>query len=505
MAFLSNLNFKHRDILLLIILLTPLYFVNMIYFYTYPDEYYYISTTILLLENGTVTQYLESPLLAHGYLVPTIISLEYISMYPIGQSLLIALFYLIGGYYFIYYMNGILGILAVILTYNFVFEISHDRFSSFTGALLLGLCPPTVFYSRTLTSDLPSMTFLLFSFLFYLRASRHKRITFYFISSLSLGFAVLIRYPNILFVFPIILNQIRTKKLSEISNYFYYIPLIPFLCVLALYNYHFFGNPFITGYHQYYTISSRHPNFSFVNIVMCLPRYFVILNLFPPLGLIASFLYIRRKWRKDVYFISLFMILTFIIFYSSYASLPFEIEHLFIEAMRFMLVILPYLCINSVLWFRDQVKTKLLSYSIPIAIFIILGVSNIIMLSQYNAFKTRLIYYRDVFYTNTEPDSLIIGNDAWDKLFLPYFSQTHGERYYLRYDVLSQEEVVLKLLPFIETWMDDNSVYFIDDPYVEYAYKNLHDFVLQLLNERYHLQSIIATDQPYTIELFKLN
>jgi len=133
------------------------------------------------------------------------------------------------------------------------------------------------------------------------------------------------------------------------------------------------------------------------------------------------------------------------------------------------------------------------------------GILNIAMISQYNAFKSRLVYYRDQFYTNTEQDSLIIGNDAWDKLFHPYFSRTHGERYYLRYDRLSETEIIEELLPFLDIWMDERPVYFIDDPYEAYADKNIHDFVLLVLIENYNLDSVFATDQPYTVELFKVS
>jgi hypothetical protein len=126
---------------------------------------------------------------------------------------------------------------------------------------------------------------------------------------------------------------------------------------------------------------------------------------------------------------------------------------------------------------------------------------NIVMISQYYSFKGRLVYYRDLFYTNTQPDSLIIGDATWDKLFHPYFAREYGERYYLRYNPLSNDEMMEKLIPLVDAWLNEKPVYFIDDPYVE---SNIHDFILLLLSERYHLHSIISTNHPYTVELFKI-
>ena len=151
------------------------------------------------------------------------------------------------------------------------------------------------------------------------------------------------------------------------------------------------------------------------------------------------------------------------------------------------------------MWFHSVIKTKKLFYYFFIGQFIVLGLMNGVMVSQYYAFKGRLVYYRDLFYTNTQPDSLIIGDATWDKLFHPYFSRKYGERYYLRYNTLSADEMIKELLPFVENWIKDKPVYFIDDPYVD---NDKHDIIVQLLTERYQFNSIIATDQPYIVELF---
>ncbi|MFX1464977.1 MAG: ArnT family glycosyltransferase [Promethearchaeota archaeon] len=494
---MSKINFQLRDIVLLVLILAPLYFIGKIYFYTSPDEYYYIFTAIQLAEGKPIGVQLESPLLM-GDLVPTTTPNLFISKYPIGQSLFIAIFYLIGGYSFIYYMNGIFSILAAILTYFFVHEISKDRISSLISAILLGICPPMVFYSRTLLSDVPSTTFLLLSFFLYLKASRNNNPSLYVVSSLSLGFATLLKYTNILFLFPILLNQIRVRKLDELSTYLYSIPLIPFFCFIGLYNNYFFGSYFLTGYH----LTGEVVYFSVENFLVHFPQYFLVLNLFPPIGLILTFLYIRRKLEEDAYFISLFIILLFLVLFSSYYYLPFYLEHLFIESTRFLIVILPYTCINCVMWFRGRIKKKKIFYCFFLGLFVTLGVINVIMISQYHSFQTRLVYYKDLFYTNTQPASLIIGDDTWDKLFHPYFSRNYGERYYLRYSVLSETKIIEEVLPFVETWIKDKSVYFIDDPYVE---ASIHDFILQLLTEKYNFLSIITTEQPYTVELFKVS
>jgi hypothetical protein len=110
------------------------------------------------------------------------------------------------------------------------------------------------------------------------------------------------------------------------------------------------------------------------------------------------------------------------------------------------------------------------------------------------------VYYRDLFYTNTEPDSLVIGGDTWKKLFHPYFSRTHGERHYLLYDFLYEEEIA-NLVPFIDAWLDENQVYFIDDPYTELA---IHDKVLSMLSVQYQLVLVVATDLPYQVALFRI-
>jgi hypothetical protein len=472
--------------------LAPFYFFSKIYFYTSPDEYYYIFTATQLAEGNPITIQLESPLL-RGNFVPTTKPNVFISKYPIGQSLLIAVFYLIGGYSFIYYMNGIFASFTVILAYFFSLEISNNRACSIISALLLGLCPPMVFYSRTFFSDLTSGTFLLFSFLLYLKASKKHEGQYYIGSSLLVGFATLLKYVNILFMLPFLFNHIRKREFADMSIYLYYLPIIPFILIIGFYNSFFFGNFLVTGYQL-----TGETFFNPIRLLLNLPRYFLILNIFPPVGLVAAFLYIRKKIGENARFISFFLILTFLAFYGS-SYLRFDIEHLFIESARYLLIILPYLCYNTVMWFHSFFKTKKLFYYFFIGQFIVLGLMNSVMVSQYYAFKGRLVYYRDLFYTNTEPDSLIIGDATWDKLFHPYFSRKYGERYYLRYSGLTKDEITGKLLLFVDEWITNKPVYFIDDPYVD---SDKHDFIVQLLTERYQFNSIIATEQPYTVELF---
>lgn len=495
--FFPKSNTHVNDLILILIFLTPLYFIGRVYFYTSPDEYYYIYTAIQLAEGKPLTIYLESPLLCGGF-VPTTQPHLFVSKYPIGQSVLIAIFYFIGGYPFMFFMNGFFGIFNVIISYFFALELTKERSYAILSAMLVGICPPMIFYSRTLLSGIPSTTFLLLSFLFYLKASKRSDTVLSLISSLSLGFATLLRYPNILFMLPILLNHIRTKQLGKLTAYLYYIPLIPFLCTIILYNIHFFGNPFVTGYH----FTGEVVYFGVDNFINHVPRYLLVLNLYPPLGLVITILFMWRynKLKDDISFISFFTILVFLLFFSGYYYLSFHPEHLFIESTRFMLVVLPYICFYTIAWIQKHMPSKKQLYVI-VSIFVIMGIINTGLIIQLHSFKTRQVLYRDLFYSNTQPDSLIIGDDVWDKLFHPYFARTYGERHYLRYDVLSIKEMNETLLPFVEAWLQNHNVYFIDDSYVA---NETHAAIQQLLTENYHLQPVVSTEQPYEVELLHI-
>jgi len=496
LRFFSMLDFRLIDVFLLFLILFPFYFVYKVYFYTSPDEFYYILTAIQIAEGTPITISFESPLLRGGF-VPTTTPNTYISKWFIGQSLLMVLFYLIGGYNFLYYTNAVFALIAVIVTYFTILEITKDRICSIFSSLLLGICPPVVFYSRTLLGDLPSMTLVLLSFFLYLKATKEERSLLYAISSIILGFAILVKFTNLLFLIPVLLYQTKTRSRRLFPSYIFYIVLIPFAVFIGLYNLYFFGNFFTTGYHL---TSGEAYHFNLTNVILHFPQYFVIYNIFPPLGILCMFFSIRRIHASGNYSFCFYIVMTFLLFFCFYAYLPFDIEHLFIESTRYLLVILPYLCLFVVRWIQHNIKPQKRFFHIIISIILILGVLNIGFIIEYHAFKSRLLYYQELFYTNTEPDSLVIGGDVWKKLFHPYFSREYGERHYLLYDFLYEEEL-LEIIPLIDTWMKEHAVYFIDDPYTE---STIHDFVLSMLNERYALGAVVATSQPYEMTLFSV-
>ncbi len=498
---LSNIDFRIQDVALLTLLLGPFYFVSKVYFYSSPDEYYYIFTAIRMAEGGAITIPLASPLLRRWF-VPTVYSNHYISPYPIGLSVLLALFYIMGGYRFMFFLNGIVGILTVIMTYFTAFEISKNRVCSLLSALLLGIMPPVVFYSRTLLRDPSSTLFLLLSFYLYLKASHRDKPSFYALASLSLGYALLIRYTNIVFVIPILINHFRKRRDKPNSILLYYVFLLPFFVVIGLYNLYYFGDVFSTGYHVFWSYHQGGlvGRFNFLHLIFHLPQYFLILNIFPPLGLLTTLLYIRHKADEEAYILGLLVIISFLIFFSSYFLMTFDIEHLFIESSRHLQVILPYLCMNTIRWFQQQIRRKQTFLGSFALVFIIFSGINIGIVVQQNAFLTRLADYQDMFYTHTEPESLIIG-DRWHKLFETHISQTYEDRYYVIYATLSENEMMEELLPLIDSWMIEKSVYFVDDPY---SNEEKHDFILRLLMEHYRLNLVISTEQPYEIKLFEL-
>ncbi len=321
-----------------------------------------------------------------------------VSIYPPGNSALLLPFTVI---------HWKLGFLKNILLYigSFLLFISILRKLKIDPmySLVFLLHPTIVLFSRTLMSDIPSMFFLLLGVLLLLDKKNLG-------AGFSLGFLLLLRYPNVILIIGIFGALLYRK---EYKKSLHLLPGIAFFSfVLFGYVMHVYGS--ILG--PFSVDGAR--SFGFSYFIYNFPYYLLSLNvLFPGMLLISVFLGFKNKKN------SLFIIpsLLIVIFYSFYYYIDGEsniIEKL-VKGQRFMIPVIPLLLIPFLQYLHNrEFMKKVFVFVISLLFIFACG----IQYKHYEFVKKEKNLSQIVRENIGDADIIICNYDA-DELFNPYFSR----------------------------------------------------------------------------------
>jgi 4-amino-4-deoxy-L-arabinose transferase-like glycosyltransferase len=170
--------------------------------------------------------------------------------FPIGTSLVMALFTLVVGADAVYFVAPVTGLVTLWLVYRLAREW-HDAESALFATALVAWNPLVVAYAKQPMSDMPATMWIMLALLLAVRSSRASA----FAAGLAAGAAVITR-PALLVaaaVIPLAAHRGDTaRQRFAISS----AGLAVMLLVLMAIQHHLFGSPFATGYGSSATLFS---------------------------------------------------------------------------------------------------------------------------------------------------------------------------------------------------------------------------------------------------------
>ena len=322
-----------------------------------------------------------------------------VSIYPPGNSVLLLPFTVI---------HWKLGFLKNILLYigSFLLFVSILRKLKIDPmySLVFLLHPTIVLFSRTLMSDIPSMFFLLLG-IFLLLDKKNLAAGF------SLGFLILLRYPNLVLIVGIFGALLYRK---EYKKALHVLPGISFFS-FVLFGYIMYVYGSILG--PFAVDGAR--SFGFSYFIYNFPYYLLSLNvLYPGMLLIAVFLGFKDKK------VSFFIIpsLLIVIFYSFYYYIDggSNIIEKLVKGQRFMIPVIPLLLIPYLQYLHNrEFMKKVFVFVISLLFIFTCG----IQYKHYEFVKKEKNLSQTVRENIGDSDVVICNSDA-DELFNPYFSNT---------------------------------------------------------------------------------
>ncbi len=280
--------------------------------------------------------------------------------YNIGTSILLIPSAILGLNYAFYITLGFF-ILAIVIFYKLLMR--YDLSGKYI--YLFAFFPPVVFYSRTIYSEIFSLTFFLLGF--FLLTSKNngwQKI----LSGLVFGAAVLIRYTNIFPILIFLIVYLVKKKPKVLIKDLLKISLGAIVPALSFFliNDYLYGNIFRSGY--YY--SGEEALIVFEELIKFFPIYIALLLLMYP-GMLVGAILSKVDFRKPL----LISVLFLAVFYGSFpgGNTVFEGRLLdLILGMRYFLVLTPLLILSYVKFldrFQDKKYFKLI-YTLTIIILV---------------------------------------------------------------------------------------------------------------------------------------
>ena len=189
-----------------------------------------------------------------GSIVTSCYGRDYGPAHPFGMPLLLAPAYLIFGRF---PGNGIYAILffalAAIMVVYFIGRQLGGRLCGCIAAMFLATHHGFHEYAGKIMSEVPSIFLLALIFLWLLRLRGSNRTIWGYcgIGALA-GFAIAVRWDNVLVLVPVLALLFRDSLKSSIKRVACVcIGLIPWFAALGFYNHTHFGGPLRTGYHYW--------------------------------------------------------------------------------------------------------------------------------------------------------------------------------------------------------------------------------------------------------------
>jgi hypothetical protein len=261
-----------------------------------------------------------------------------LSLYPIGTSLLLTPFTMIGWNY-----AFLLNFLLLLFSFFFFLRILAYYKLSPLYSLLFLYYPPLCLYMRTVMSDIPSTFLVIAGFYAYLLGNR-----WLYCAGLLFGFSILMRHSNNVIVGSLIMIMIyQVVKAIKSKNDVYKnaLPLlkfltgfIPFVIFTLCWNYYMLGTPLRTPY--YYASSHNSSKLLPVHFLF----YCIALSSMYPLMLFTLLLYKNHNKNKlllNVLFWPLFILYCFVKYSPDFGI---GVEKI-VVGMRYLLPVV-YICVR---------------------------------------------------------------------------------------------------------------------------------------------------------------
>lgn len=268
--------------------------------------------------------------------------------YPIGTPFFLA------GLIFFFGKKAVFlqGIISLVGAYFFTIKTLENCQLNKSFALLLFIYFPASFLSRTLMSDLPSL--LMISWFLYLVTLKSKTIIHFFSAGILAGSAILFREPNLLLVFPFLVNPFFKREIKK--GMYGVLGFSIVIGIRLLGAYWAFGDPFFM----------KDPGVSFSlsffinNLIFYLPFIFIVI----PLGGWAVYKY-QSKFQIEIQMALLLFVGLYLIY--GYNGIYFSGAKSIVLGPRFLIPSLPLfaICISK-LCEREFtfIKTLLLPFAV---------------------------------------------------------------------------------------------------------------------------------------------
>lgn len=256
------------------------------------------------------------------------------SRYPIGYPLLIIPFFIILGndISVSYYASLTFGLLSIIFVYLIVQRLFQNDTISFLTTIFLALNPLIITFSGLTTSEISTVFFGLLSIYLAIVIQKTSKSHLFFLFGLSIGFSIVIRLTNLLFVIPILIYILESKKLKLFNSGFFLfiIGIVGCLLILIGYNYLYLGSPLKSGYDIYTPVTL----FSFSFLSGNAPEYFRSLFLsiggksiwlngpfysfVIPIFFVIGIVFLLKEKQKGLLLFGAGLIIIYFIFFSFY-------------------------------------------------------------------------------------------------------------------------------------------------------------------------------------------
>jgi len=246
-------------------------------------------------------------------------------------------------------------LISIYIFYLLLKEFSINTFFLYFYAFF----PPLVYYSRTLFSEIYSITFILLTVYSLIKLLKSNNKVYGILCGISASIAILIRYTNIIPLFILIAgllffyNQSKIKIGKKEITYAAIIiaSMLPIIICLLLFNLNSYGALLRSGY--YY--SGEEGAFALGQFPVIFIKYVLLLNIIYP-GMLIVALISKLKYRW-LFFLTSFIV---VIFYSLVKNITFagKLSDLLLS-MRLVLPIVPLLILSYSSWFNDLLKNKL--------------------------------------------------------------------------------------------------------------------------------------------------
>jgi len=394
-----------------------LFFIGLYFYYfppifAYRDEGNYLTIAYHLRQGHLFFQEtpvpIQAALQAGGELVPR---------YAIGNSLALIPF-TFGDWRGIF----LLGLTTHLLGTFFFRKLAHclELKDPLLPVLYL-FFPAFLFYSRTIMSDVPSLSCLVIAFYLFYRRETPK-----WMSATLFGAAVLFKYTHALFILffglSLWIQSWRKKQFHDFISFA--LGLVPWVCLIAGLNNAFYGAPWRTPYSFL-----EYQQFAFMNFLPQMAHYSISLMLMYPLMLFVCFA--SKKIRRPEILLSIMTLTLLYTFYHFHDPFPGALAtRVFGIRYLFPVIALMLLGYGDILSQASQRLSPVLRQGIRILIVSGLMVSSVLISQRHQDYLMEQENLKALIYENTEEGSILI----YDSNAAELLQEVWGERRYLYYD-----------------------------------------------------------------------